>query len=235
MSYRGGQAVYAHNDVPDVTQTFQNSVLVKNWYEDRFQGQVASASGRAQPTKERVIHQALPDGHPGLWNTTKNDTDQHMLTSPPPAKIKKPSIYTDGNLADRLTTYGLADSVAYTIGPNPATEAAKPAPRFMTTTNKDLYETKPQEAIAANPDTFRSGPSPHGLTDGLTKSIRGEPTDQPNVVGGKGSRGEITRRPGESGSVYGVSVFVDEYSKWGTALKGVPLDETASKKQTKYF
>jgi hypothetical protein len=78
------QGVYAHNDVPDVTQTFQNSVLVKNWYEDRFQTDVASASGRAQPTKERVVHEALPAGHPGLWQTTKKETDEKMLTSPPP-------------------------------------------------------------------------------------------------------------------------------------------------------
>ncbi|GIL75255.1 hypothetical protein Vretimale_7914 [Volvox reticuliferus] len=230
-----GQGVYAHNNVPDVTQTFQNSVLVKNWYEDRFQASVASASGREQPTKERVVHQALPDGHPGLWGTTKNEIDQHMLSSPPPAKIKKPSMYTDGNLPDRMNTYGLADSIHYTTGPNPVTEAAQPAPRYMTTTNKELFEIKPQEAIASNPDMFQTTNSSHGLTDALTKSIRGEASDQSNVVGGKGARGEITRRPGESGNVYGVSVFVDEYAKWGTALKGMPLDETVSKKQSKYF
>ncbi|EFJ49597.1 hypothetical protein VOLCADRAFT_104173 [Volvox carteri f. nagariensis] len=230
-----GQGVYAHNNVPDVTQTFQNTVLVKNWYEDRFQAAVASASGREQPTKERVIHQALPDGHPGLWETTKKEFDKAMLTSPPPANIKKPSMYTDGNLPDRLNTYGLADSIHYTTGPNPAAEAAKPAPRYMTTTNKELYEVKPQQDLTAHPEAFQSTKSPYGLTDALTKSVRGEATDQSNVVGGKGARGEITRRPGESGNVYGVSVFVDEYAKWGSALKGMPLEETASKKQTKYF
>ncbi|GFR47520.1 hypothetical protein Agub_g9238 [Astrephomene gubernaculifera] len=227
--------MYAHNDVPDVTQTYQNSVLVKNWYEDRFQGEVASASGRAQPTKERVVHEALPKGHPGLWQTTKAETEHKMLTSPPPAKINKPSMYTDGNLAERMLTYGLADSVHYTIGPNPAAEAAKPAQRYLVTTNQDLYQTKPQEAIAANPETFRTEKSPYGLTNGMTKAIRGEQSDQLNVAGGKGARGEISRRPGESGNVYGVSVFVDEYAKWGTALKGVPLEETEAKKQTKYF
>lgn len=104
-----GQGVYAHNDVPDVTQTYQDSVLVKNWYEERFQTEVASASGREQPTKERVIHQALPDGHPGLWETTKNATDLHMRTSPPPVGFQSG---LSGCTLPKLTLY-LLKSTGY--------------------------------------------------------------------------------------------------------------------------
>ncbi|KXZ41672.1 hypothetical protein GPECTOR_326g46 [Gonium pectorale] len=227
---------YAHNDVPDVTQTFKHSVLVKNWYEDRFQGDVASASGRQHlTTKERVVHEALPEGHPGLWTTTKKEVDTHMLTSPPPARINKPSMYTDGNLAERLNTYGLPESIHYTIGANAATPYVPS--RDFTTTNKEMYETRPAAARTARPDAFPPSPqrSQFGITNAMTKSIRGEPSDQANVAGGKGSRGEMTRRPGESGNVYGVSVFADEYAKWGSALQGMPLEETAARKQTKYF
>ena len=32
--------------------------------------------------------------------------------------------------------------------------------------------------------------------------------------------GELTRCPKEAGSVYGLSVFVDEYGKWQTKLRG---------------
>jgi hypothetical protein len=39
-----------------------------------------------------------------------------------------------------------------------------------------------------------------------------------SAAGGKGARGELTRRPGEAGSPYGVSVFVDEYAQWGRKL-----------------
>lgn len=39
----------------------------------------------------------------------------------------------------------------------------------------------------------------------------------------------------QAGSVYGVSVFADEYGKWGTALQGMALQETVNRKQTKYF
>ena len=51
----------------------------------------------------------------------------------------------------------------------------------------------------------------------------------------QGNRGEITRNPREAGNPYGVSVFVDEYAKWGTKLEGMPLTESVRKAQTKYF
>ena len=55
-------------------------------------------------------------------------------------------------------------------------------------------------------------------------------------LGGKGNRGAITRRPGESGNPYGVNVFVDEYAQWGQKLSGkYTLGETVARKQTAYF
>lgn len=35
-----------------------------------------------------------------------------------------------------------------------------------------------------------------------------------------GQRGELTRHPGEAGSMYGISTFVDEYATWGTQFLG---------------
>ncbi|KAG2436633.1 hypothetical protein HYH02_011567 [Chlamydomonas schloesseri] len=232
-------AAYAHNDgAPDVSQAYQDNVLVKNWYEDRFQSQVASATGRSLkdlPTSERVVHKSLrPDQ--AVFQTTKQATEEKFLTTPPQAKVKKPSMYTEANVAERLQTYGLADGIHYTIGPNAATEAAKPAVHNLTTTNKEFFELKPEAARAADPDTFRaSGPSQFAKTGLCVKSIRGEASDDANVAGGKGARGEISRRPGESGNPYGVSVFSDEYSKWGSAIQGMPLTETRARMQTKYF
>ena len=60
-------------------------------------------------------------------------------------------------------------------------------------------------------------------------------SDHTRSTPAQGGRGEITRRPGESGNVYGVSVFVDEYAKWGTACAGRTLGDTVSSKMTKHF
>ncbi|KAG2500636.1 hypothetical protein HYH03_001403 [Edaphochlamys debaryana] len=146
-------------------------------------------------------------------------------------------MYSEDNLAERLTTYGLSDKLSYTLGPNAVTEAAKPDRRYFETTNKAMYEDKPISDKTAHPERFQNEvPSKFGKTDFCMKQLTGEPSDQPpSAAGGKGNRGEITRRPGESGNPYGVSVFVDEYATWGTAIKGMPLTETVDRKQTKYF
>lgn len=75
----------------------------------------------------------------------------------------------------------------------------------------------------------------YDLTAPPVMALQGEASDETTVAGGKGARGEITRRPGESGNPYGVSVFVDEYGKWGSAIQGMPLTETRARMQTKYF
>lgn len=53
--------------------------------------------------------------------------------------------------------------------------------------------------------------------------------------GHAGARGEITRHPGNSGSVYGMSVWADEYCKWGTKLEGMKRGDTISKRCTQYL
>ena len=56
------------------------------------------------------------------------------------------------------------------------------------------------------------------------------------VSGGRsGARGEITRHPGNSGSVYGMSVWADEYCKWGTQLEGMKRGDTVTKRCTTYL
>jgi hypothetical protein len=50
-----------------------------------------------------------------------------------------------------------------------------------------------------------------------------------------GSRGELVRRPGEQGSVYGMSTFVDTYGRWGSQLAGCTLAENRAAKCTRLF
>lgn len=58
----------------------------------------------------------------------------------------------------------------------------------------------------------------------------------PTVPSGRcGLRGELTRHPGESGSVYGVSTFVDEYATWGRQLHGKKRGDVEAKKLTQHF
>lgn len=58
----------------------------------------------------------------------------------------------------------------------------------------------------------------------------------PNVASGHaGARGEITRHPGNSGSVYGMSVWADEYCKWGNKLEGWKREDSSAKRCTTYL
>lgn len=106
---------YAHNSLPDVTQTFQNTTLVKNWYEDRFQSDEAKATGRLNLTSAERTIPTLP-GHEPQLVTTKQAVDHAVMTVPPPARVQKPSMYSAANIEERLQTYGVAPPLTYTIG-----------------------------------------------------------------------------------------------------------------------
>lgn len=56
----------------------------------------------------------------------------------------------------------------------------------------------------------------HHLKGSLHKDSFTEDVVSRPISGRGGARGEFTRWPGESGSKYCVSVFVDEYAKWGS-------------------
>lgn len=73
--------------------------------------------------------------------------------------------------------------------------------------------------------------TPLSLQD--TLDVSRDPSSMP--LGSKGSRGEITRRPVEAGSAYGVSVFVDEYAQWPAKLEGTSLSESIARKKTQQF
>lgn len=53
--------------------------------------------------------------------------------------------------------------------------------------------------------------------------------------GRSGLRGELTRHPGEAGSMYGVSTFVDEYATWGAQLLGKTRGDVDAKRLTQHF
>ncbi len=70
--------------------------------------------------------------------------------------------------------------------------------RHLVTTNQIYYEQKPQEALQASPDTFRrDATATFALVNHCERAVHGEQSDQTNLAGGKGARGEITRNPKE--------------------------------------
>lgn len=219
----------------DVTMVYSDSkVLVKNWYEQRFQQDAASTCGstlRDLPTGQRVLARDQRDPTAGFL-TTKQQMDRSMLAAPAPAKVKKPCMISEATLAERLQAYGRPESVAFTLA-----EAARPVEHHLETTNQAVYDRLPKEATLRDPGQFSGRDTTFARTGALEQEARAVPTlcDSGAHAGGKGARGELTRRPGEAGNVYGVSVFVDEYAKWGSALKGMPLAESTAKMQSKYF
>eukprot|EP01023_Acetabularia_acetabulum_P035122 TRINITY_DN33102_c0_g2_i1.p4 TRINITY_DN33102_c0_g2~~TRINITY_DN33102_c0_g2_i1.p4 ORF type:complete len:136 (-),score=18.68 TRINITY_DN33102_c0_g2_i1:329-736(-) len=97
--------------------------------------------------------------------------------------------------------------------------------QLFETTNQFFYGSKLQKDVDRT--HFSKGTIRKDIWD--CKEVSG------NLSGRAGTMGEISRHPGESGSVYGVSVFVDEYSKWGSKLQGHNLQETVGRMQTQYF
>jgi hypothetical protein len=209
----------------------------------RFQTQEASTSGQTLKdwgTKKRTTCQDFADGHPGLYESQQRGAEKERMTAKPPAAIKKPSMYSDSNLEERLQTYGMPPALHYTIGMNAVEEARRPVEHSLETTNQEFFEKKPADATTSSPGFYKVDKT-HANRSQLARDTwtrRGQEPNMPEMqqsLGGKGARGEITRRPGEGGNVYGVSVFVDEYAKWQNSLSGVPLGETVANKQTKYF
>jgi hypothetical protein len=84
-------------------------------------------------------------------------------------------------------------------------EAARPPVRELETTYKREYEDKPAAAVAADPDSYRTTASTFGKTKALQQTTY-DASEQPKQAGRGGARGEITRRPAESGNPYGVHV-----------------------------
>eukprot|EP00877_Chromochloris_zofingiensis_P004378 jgi/Chrzof1/13941/Cz08g18190.t1 len=92
---------------------------------------------------------------------------------------------------------------------------AEAALRFQTTYKK-CFADDVNAAQTANPDYFAGADKSHHLKGSLHKDSFTEDVVSRPISGRGGARGEFTRWPGESGSKYCVSVFVDEYAKWGS-------------------
>jgi hypothetical protein len=99
---------------------------------------------------------------------------------------------------------------------------------------QDFFEKRPAQALAHNAPYYTHAvlPQSSGKLHRDTHTL-GKAEDQ--FAGRGGRRGELVRHPGDAGSVYGVSTFVDDYARWGTKLAGVPLGETVAKATTRYF
>lgn len=163
-----------------------------------------------------------------LMRTTKQVAEAHMLASPPVAPAHKARMVSAGNLGAVMTTRGasIMDATQSAAFGSPlrggdSTILGTELSHFQTT-NQHFYVEQPAMAKASppagRPDYF-APPKPkerpavpeHAVPE---KTIAG-PTNARS-----GARGEMSRHPGEAGSVYGVSVWADEYGKWGTKLQG---------------
>ena len=99
---------------------------------------------------------------------------------------------------------------------------------------QDYYTHRPAQAMAKAPDAY---------TRVVTKQSAGKLAadayttgkQEDAFAGRAGRRGELTRHPAESGSVYGMSTFVDDYARWGTKLVGQQLGNTIAKRTTRHF
>lgn len=239
---------------------YKCNTLISNWFEERQ----LPAGPQGHQTSERCLSldlrakdaEALQTGRlPGmtyegvpppagqLSSTTKLAMDAQRFESLAPVAPPRPSMYSSKNLDGRLKTYGVPDKMNYTL--NGTKPRASDVDRHLQTTNDHFYNKLPAaDLTTAGTGTkaenyFEPMDRTHFAKSTLRKdtydTTRRQPTE--DVAAGKGSRGEISRNPNESGNVYGVSVFVDEYAKWGTVLpeKNMSLSESVSKKTSKYF
>lgn len=162
------------------------------------------------------------------------------------------------SLDERVATYGRPASLAYTLPPaagKQADDIEAEKKRFDgTTTNRFFYEDLPAQARSSPPkqgyfDTTLDD-TKHRKTMNLEREKAFFATDGAAFIspylatstrstgagtGKMGRMGDFTRNPKEAGSVYGVSIWADEYAQWGNKLKGKTLGETRSKAMTKHF
>jgi hypothetical protein len=97
-----------------------------------------------------------------------------------------------------------------------------------------FYTDMVKKAKADSPETYKRQPA-YTSAGKLFRDAHTFNRSPQEPTGHAGARGEITRHPGLSGSVYGMSVWADEYCKWGTKLKGWKREDSAAKKCTTYL
>lgn len=97
-----------------------------------------------------------------------------------------------------------------------------------------FYEDKVTKAKTDSPDAFTMN-KPKISAGALYRDAHTFERSPQVPSGRAGARGEITRHPGLSGSVYGMSVWVDEYSKWETKQDGWKREDSSTKRCTSYL
>jgi len=171
------------------------------------------------------------------FQTTKELSNKQTLqakeTTPPSAPRTKAMIPNEVSLQERLDTYMPGGeppaTLSYTLG---GTCKKNLPPLYTETTNQHYFETLPTQKREEQPEHFQTDKRfAHTATiNRELKSAQDPPAENVNR-----RRGELTRNPRESGNPYGVSVFVDEYAKWGTQLLGRTRKECEDKACTKHF
>lgn len=98
-----------------------------------------------------------------------------------------------------------------------------------------FYQDKPTEDRAARPELNAPHSSMYCSAGKLDKDVYTTGKNQDLFSGRNGCRGELTRHPREAGNPYGMSVWADDYAKWGTKLAGMRLGDVDSLKTTRHF
>ena len=99
---------------------------------------------------------------------------------------------------------------------------------------QDFYEHRPAKALSDSPMEFARSAKQQS-TGKLYRDTHTIGKTEDGYAGRAGRRGELVRHPGEAGSVYGVSTFVDDYARWGTKLQGLEYGQLAAQATTRYF
>ena len=152
-------------EAPSSARQYKNDTLLHNWYEDRLGTQ--EKDPRKLNTTERVVCRDFePEVQSGLYVTSKQATDHSCMTSPPPRKVTRPSLYSSRTLEGRLNKYGQPADTYYTQGrttaPLPSEPEAEGEQRHLTTTNQVFYEQKPVDDRTTKPvDYFASTDRSH--------------------------------------------------------------------------
>lgn len=93
---------------------------------------------------------------PAELATTKRADNYTRLNEPPPAQVKKPSMYSDATLKARLEAYGTPDSLAYTLGRTIPAEQDKVPERHFETTNMHFFDKLPAVRTSRGMVLFQS-------------------------------------------------------------------------------
>lgn len=173
---------------------YRNDTFVGNWFEDRFsQQQLSPTTKRYVNTNERV---SMPDLATPEFLTVNQASSTASRATPRIVNVVKPSLYSTSNLTTCLANYTKQEPIPFALGLTAPRELANVPQRHMQTTKQLHYERMPELAVQAKPLYFAPNDTKHNINGQLSKpgGVDGSVSNHKHLAGGKGARGELTRR-----------------------------------------